>query len=195
MSETPIRRRLVQVYLPAIHLSVDALVWAVSVPLTTLLRFDFDLDRLVRKGIPSAVIVAVVCQIGFGYAAGLYRRRWRYGTFDEIRVLGATVTFTLNPGGSVIGTATANSSGEASLTFTAPSTVGTYTVTATAPNTCGGGGTTTETTEFEVASEAPLPSSGTESGALLRWAATVLGVGIALVVVTLMRRRSSRTPA
>lgn len=108
---------------------------------------------------------------------------------------GATVTFTLNPGGSVIGTATANSSGEASLTFTAPSTVGTYTVTATAPNTCDGGGTTTETTEFEVASEAPLPSSGTESGALLRWAATVLGVGIALVVVTLMRRRSSRTPA
>lgn len=94
MSDSLIRRRLVQAYLPVIHLSVDALIWAVSVPLTTLLRFDFDLDRLVRKGIPSAVLVAVVCQIGFGYATGLYRRRWRYGTFDEIRVLGATVIAT-----------------------------------------------------------------------------------------------------
>lgn len=108
---------------------------------------------------------------------------------------GATVTFTLNPGGTVLGTAVANSSGTASLTFKAPSAEGTYTITATAPNTCGGGGTTTETTDFEVAQEAPLPSSGSDSQTLLRWAATVLGVGIALVVVAMMRRRSAQRTA
>jgi hypothetical protein len=105
---------------------------------------------------------------------------------------GVTVTFTLNPGGIVLGTAVANASGTASLTFKAPTTVGTYTVTATAPNTCGGGGTTTETTDFDVAQ---LPSSGTDSQSLLRWAATVLGVGVALVAVALVRRRSTRQPA
>lgn len=108
---------------------------------------------------------------------------------------GVTVTFTLNPGGTVLGTAVANGSGTASLTFTAPSAEGTYTITATAPNTCGGGGTTTETTEFDVESEAPLPSSGTDSQTLLRWAATVLGVGVVLVAVAMMRRRSTRHTA
>lgn len=108
---------------------------------------------------------------------------------------GATVTFTLNPGGTVIGTAVANSSGVATLTFTAPATEGTYTIVATAANTCGGGGTTTVDTDFEVAQEAPLPSSGSDSTTLLRWAATVLGVGVALVAVALVRRRSTRRPA
>ena len=88
------RQRLVQRYLPVIHLSVDALIWAVSVPVTTLLRFDFDLDKLVRKGIPLAMVVAVVCQVGFGIISGLYRRRFRYGTFDELRVLALTVVAT-----------------------------------------------------------------------------------------------------
>jgi len=88
------RRHVVQRYLPVIHLSVDALIWAVSVPITTLLRFDFDLDRLVRKGIPLAMVVAVVSQVGFGVASGLYRRRFRYGTFDELRVLALTVVAT-----------------------------------------------------------------------------------------------------
>lgn len=108
---------------------------------------------------------------------------------------GAMVTFTLNPGGTVVGTAVANSSGVATLTFKAPTTVGTYTIVASAPNTCGGGGTTTVDTDFEVASEAPLPSSGTDSQTLLRGAATVLGVGVALVVVAMVRRRSTRRTA
>ena len=88
------RQRLVQRYLPVIHLSVDAFIWAISVPVTTLLRFDFDLDKLVRKGIPLAMGLAVLCQIGFGVASGLYRRRFRYGTFDELRVLATTVVAT-----------------------------------------------------------------------------------------------------
>ncbi|MEY4338692.1 MAG: hypothetical protein RLZ14_542 [Actinomycetota bacterium] len=88
------RQRLVQRYLPVIHLAVDALIWAISVPVTTLLRFDFDLDKLVRKGIPLAMGLAVLCQIGFGVASGLYRRRFRYGTFDELRVLATTVVAT-----------------------------------------------------------------------------------------------------
>ena len=88
------RQRLVQRYLPVVHLAVDALIWAISVPVTTLLRFDFDLDKLVRKGIPLAMGLAVLCQIGFGVASGLYRRRFRYGTFDELRVLATTVVAT-----------------------------------------------------------------------------------------------------
>ncbi len=106
---------------------------------------------------------------------------------------GVMVTFTLNPGGSVLGTASANSSGVASLTFAAPNTTGTYTVVASAPNTCGGGGTTTVDTDFEVASEAPLPTSGADSGSLVRTAAAIVGVGLVLVGVAMVRRRRTRT--
>ena len=106
---------------------------------------------------------------------------------------GVMVTFTLTPGGTVLGTATADGTGKATLTFAAPSTPGTYTITASAPNTCGGGGTTTTNTDFDVKSEAPLPTSGTNSGALVRAAAAVLGVGLVLVGVAMVRRRRTRS--
>jgi len=106
---------------------------------------------------------------------------------------GVMVTFTINPGGTVLGTAVADGTGKAQLTFAAPTTTGTYTVTATAPNPCGGGGTTTETTDFDVASDAPLPSSGTDSRSIVRVAAAVLGVGLVLVGVAMARRRRTRT--
>ena len=106
---------------------------------------------------------------------------------------GVMVTFTLTPGGTVLGTAAADGTGKAQITFAAPTDTGTYVVTATAPNTCGGGGTTTETTSFDVASDAPLPSSGADSGSIVRVAAAVLGVGLVLVGVAMVRRRRTRT--
>ncbi len=81
-------------WLPFIHLAVDAFVWALAIPLTTILRYDFELRPVSGPGLTLAVVVAIVGQGVFGFATGLYRRRWRYGSFDELFALGISVLLT-----------------------------------------------------------------------------------------------------
>ena len=81
-------------WLPFIHLAVDSFVWAFAIPLTTILRYDFEVRPMSGPGITLAVVVAIVGQAVFGFATGLYRRRWRYGSFDELFALGMSVLLT-----------------------------------------------------------------------------------------------------
>ena len=76
--------------LPWIHYAVDSLVWIVAIPLTTVLRYDMDLDQIWWAGVVFSIVVAVVAQGTFGYFSGLYRRQWRYGSFDEVVALAFT---------------------------------------------------------------------------------------------------------
>lgn len=84
-----VRRRL-----PVIHYLVDCLVWLVALPLTTFSRYDFSVDELKLDATLRSWMVAVVGQGVFGLATGLYTRRWRYGSFDEVAALAATVLLT-----------------------------------------------------------------------------------------------------
>lgn len=77
---------------PAYQYVVDALIWAVAVPLTTLLRYDLHLESVTWSGVFWVALIAVVAQGVVGLLFGLYRRRWRYGSFDELIGLAATVT-------------------------------------------------------------------------------------------------------
>lgn len=78
------RRRL-----PLVHFAVDSILWLASIPVAVWLRYDYGTDQLgVNVVVP--VLMAVVLQAGFGAATGLYRRRWRYGSFDEVRIVAAT---------------------------------------------------------------------------------------------------------
>ncbi len=81
-------------WLPFIHFAVDSLVWVFAIPLTTILRYDFQVRPLSGDGIAIAAAVAIIGQGVFGYATGLYRRRWRYGSFDELSALAVTVVLT-----------------------------------------------------------------------------------------------------
>jgi hypothetical protein len=108
-----------------------------------------------------------------------------------------------------IGTVTSDSVGSASIDTTAPTTPGTYTVTATdalgltastsitvglavlptgvtLPNTGGGAGAVTPVTPVGV----PLPATGTDLVPGLRIGATALVVGLALAGAAKLRRRS-----
>jgi FlaA1/EpsC-like NDP-sugar epimerase len=76
---------------PAYQYAVDALIWAVAIPLTTWLRYDADSSRVDWGGVLWAALIAVVGQGVIGLIFGLYRRRWRYGSFDELLGLAATV--------------------------------------------------------------------------------------------------------
>ena len=84
-----VRRRL-----PVVHYLVDCLVWLVALPLTTFSRYDFSIDELELDATTRSWVIAVVGQGVFGLATGLYTRRWRYGSFDEVAALASTVLLT-----------------------------------------------------------------------------------------------------
>lgn len=79
-----LRRRL-----PIVHFVVDATFWIVSLPVAVWLRYDYDPARI-EWNLLGTIIIAVLLQADAGYAYGLYRRRWRYGSFDEVRVVALT---------------------------------------------------------------------------------------------------------
>lgn len=76
-------------YLPLIHFFADSAVWAIALPLAMWLRYDFSTDRFTWF-LLIAVAAAIVLQGQFGLFFGQYRRRWMYGSFDEIRGVAAT---------------------------------------------------------------------------------------------------------
>jgi hypothetical protein len=84
-----LRRRL-----PLVHYVVDCLVWLVALPLTAFSRYDFTIGEMRADAMVRAWLIAVVGQGVFGLASGLYTRRWRYGSFDEVAALATTVLLT-----------------------------------------------------------------------------------------------------
>jgi FlaA1/EpsC-like NDP-sugar epimerase len=75
-----------------IQLGLDLVVWLAAINIAAWLRFDFDLAGWDRQRLAMAWVVAAVAQTAIGYAFGLYRGRWRFGSFDEIAALTWTTT-------------------------------------------------------------------------------------------------------
>ncbi len=71
------------------HFAVDSSLWVISIPLAVWLRYDYRLARVDGDVLPP-IVLAVVLQGLFGLGTGLYRRRWRYGSFDEVRIVALT---------------------------------------------------------------------------------------------------------
>jgi len=104
---------------------------------------------------------------------------------------GEAVTFTLNPGGIVLGTVTADATGSATLVAAIPVglAAGSYTVTAT----CGAVVRTIAVNVLSAAAAAsPLVRTGSDSALpLARIAMAALAVGCLLVVLTARRRAAA----
>jgi FlaA1/EpsC-like NDP-sugar epimerase len=81
------RRRL-----PLVHFTVDSILWTLAIPLAVWLRYDYD-TSLLGGALLVPVVLAVTLQGLFGLALGLYRRKWRYGTFDEVCMVAFTAGF------------------------------------------------------------------------------------------------------
>ena len=82
-----------------VQAGTDGLVWIGAVIASQVLRFDLrpDPGRWSGFGLGGLAVVAVaaaVLQIGIGLALGLYRGRWRYGSFDEVSHLLASLLAT-----------------------------------------------------------------------------------------------------
>ena len=88
-------RQFARGHVAVLHFAVDSLTWAFSVPFAVWLRYDFDTGQLGTSTV-RVVAVAIVLQGLIGLALGQYRSRWRYGTFDEVRVVALTATLMNN---------------------------------------------------------------------------------------------------
>ena len=73
----------------------DAFAWLVAVPVAELLRYDFNVPD---DGLQKALALGVLCavsQLVVGYALSMYRGRYRFGSFDEVFGVAATVTIVM----------------------------------------------------------------------------------------------------
>jgi len=77
------RRRLAAV--------VDGLAWSFGVTLAIALRFEFVMDAQGWISTIALALVAGVIQVVVGYSTTLYRGRFTYGSFDEVRAVALIV--------------------------------------------------------------------------------------------------------
>ena len=79
---------------PVVQCALDLAIWLLAPPAGALLRFDFRVSSVSGTDLLAFMIVAAVAHTIIGVATGLYRRRWRYGSFEELPALAATVVST-----------------------------------------------------------------------------------------------------
>lgn len=80
--------------LPLLHWVIDSGTWVLAIPFANLVRRDFDLERITEGLWWVPLAVAAGTQGISGLATGLYRRWWRYGSFEEVVALSGTVVAT-----------------------------------------------------------------------------------------------------
>ena len=77
-----------------VEVFLDISAWVVAAVIAVYMRFEFTFPRTYRENLVKFVPIVAVVQILVGLTIGLYRRRWRYGSFDEVAALAATSAIT-----------------------------------------------------------------------------------------------------
>ena len=100
MEDSPLQDRLIHtVYrlrrlATPLRIALDVAAWTAAVALVVYLRFNLSFNQGTGSGLWKALPLLIVIQVLAGYAVGLYRRRWRYGSFDEVAALVVTAGVT-----------------------------------------------------------------------------------------------------
>ncbi|MBI4934939.1 MAG: polysaccharide biosynthesis protein [Actinobacteria bacterium] len=76
---------------------LDVLAWALAAALAIYLRFNLTFSDENSSGFWRILPLVAGLQIAAGFAVGIYRRRWRYGSYDE--VAGLVLTAAITTGG------------------------------------------------------------------------------------------------
>ena len=78
------------------RMSADCLIWIAALYFASLLRLDFNVNRVQSFRLALLFIPAIVLQVATGWWTGLYRGWWINGSFEEVAALArATVISTL----------------------------------------------------------------------------------------------------
>ena len=84
-----------------IQLVLDVLAWSAAATLALVLRAYLQDEQNISSAVQGilyrALPIVAVVQAITGYLVGIYRRRWRYGSFDEVKglILSALITTTV----------------------------------------------------------------------------------------------------
>ena len=77
---------------------LDILAWVLAVTIALVMRSYLqaapDISKIVKDSLIRVLPTVSVVQAVTGYIVGIYRRRWRYGSFDEVKglILSALIT-------------------------------------------------------------------------------------------------------
>ncbi len=82
------RRRL------AVQFVLDAVAWAMALTLATMTRYDLAFIDVSWWGLLAMIPIAGALQLMVGAAAGLYRGRWRFGSFEEVAAVACATALT-----------------------------------------------------------------------------------------------------
>ncbi|MBM4102307.1 MAG: hypothetical protein FJ256_08635, partial [Phycisphaerae bacterium] len=80
---------------------LDLLAWSAAAAIALILRAYLQDERNIANAVQGilfrALPVVAIVQATIGYLVGIYRRRWRYGSFDEVKglILSAFITTTI----------------------------------------------------------------------------------------------------
>jgi dTDP-glucose 4,6-dehydratase len=77
-----------------LEILLDLTAWVAAAAFAVYMRFDFSFPVEYRHSLLKFLPIVVTVQILVGLGIGLYRRRWRYGSFDEVAALAATSVIT-----------------------------------------------------------------------------------------------------
>jgi FlaA1/EpsC-like NDP-sugar epimerase len=77
-------------HLPASQRAIDASAWLASVPISTFLRYDGRLELMGPRWVALFACLGANAQLLTGEIFGLYHRKWRYGSFDELVAVAAS---------------------------------------------------------------------------------------------------------
>ena len=66
---------------------IDAAAWLVAIYIAAALRYDFDIAFMSFVALGLVAAGAIACQLVIGLSLSLYRGRFTYGSFEEIRSL------------------------------------------------------------------------------------------------------------
>jgi FlaA1/EpsC-like NDP-sugar epimerase len=78
----------------AVQLGVDLVAWCAALLLVLSIRYDFQNGWHEFTGLIRVVPLVLIAQMAIGYHVGLYQRRWRFGSFEEVKALAATASIT-----------------------------------------------------------------------------------------------------
>jgi FlaA1/EpsC-like NDP-sugar epimerase len=79
-------RKLHRFATPA-RILLDIFAWCAATASAIYLRFGLTFDQKATSGLFKILPIVAVLQVLVGTAVGLYRRKWRYGSFDEVAAL------------------------------------------------------------------------------------------------------------
>jgi len=77
-----------------VQAAIDVAAWGVALLFATVVRWNFDWNKIDFWGLGALIPLAALAQLVAGLASGLYIGRWRFGSFEEVAAVARAAAIT-----------------------------------------------------------------------------------------------------